>query len=202
MSAVGRRPFVGAALLGAALVLTACGGQPAGSAATIGDSRITEQALTTEVQAALAAQGLPVDTADAALTAKLLGRMIVVDLVNTVAAREGVAVSQGRIDEQVASYVAQAGDHAAMEQTFADQGVAPSQIEGVIRLNIQAGDLGVKLDPAGTVEQQGEAVFNAITALSGELGVTASPRFGTWDAQTLQIGPTPDDLAILPSFEQ
>jgi hypothetical protein len=190
---------IAAVLLGGMLVLSGCSGQQAGSAALIGDSRITEQQLTTTVQEVLSAQGQPVDTAAAPLTSQTLGRMIVIDLVDRLALSNDVVVTQGRIDEQLATYITQAGDKAAMEQTFVQQGVAPSQIEPVIRLNIQAQDLGIKLAPQGTAEEQGKAVFDAVTALSDELDVTTSPRFGTWDAKTLQVGPTPADLATTPA---
>ncbi len=202
MSAVPRRAIVAAALLGATVVLSACSAQEAGSAATLGDSRITEDQLTTAVQDVLVAQGQPSDTPDAAVTTQTLGRMIVVDLVDTLATREGIQISEGRIDEQIAAYIGQAGDQAAMESTFIQQGVAPSQIESVIRLNLQAQDLGVKLDPSGTAEEQGAAVFAAVTALSDELDVTSSPRYGTWDPTLLQVGPIPDDLSTPPSPEQ
>ena len=197
-----RRAVIAAALMGATLVLAACGGQQPGSAATIGDTRITEQQLTSTVQEVLGAQGQPVDSPAAELTSQTLGRMIVIELVDRLAARNDIVVSQGRIDEQLANYIGQAGDKAAMEQTFVQQGVAPSQIEPVIKLNIQAQDLGTKIDPHGTAEEQGKAVFDAVTALSNELDVTASPRFGTWNAQTLQVGPTPDDLSTTPALPQ
>ena len=197
-----RRALAAAALMGVVLVLGACANQQPGAAATLGDSRISEQQLAAHVQDILVAQGKPVDTPDASMTSLALGRMIVIDLVDTLAEREGVEVSQGRIDEQLATYVAQSGDQAAMEATFVEQSVAPSQIESVIRLNIQAQDLGVALNPDGTAEEQGQAVFAAAGALSDELDVTASPRFGTWDTATLQVGPVPDDLSTPPLLQQ
>lgn len=201
MTGVPRRVLV-AAMLGAVLVLSACGGQQPGSAATLGDSRITEQQLTDQMREVFTAQGLPVDSADAALTSTTLGRMIVIDLLDTLSERAGIVITQGRIDEQLAAYIAEYGDESTMEFTFAQQGVAPSQIEGVIRLNLQAQDLGVRLAPEGTAEEQGAALFTAASALSEELDVTTSPRFGTWDPTTLQVGPVPDDLSTPPSLEQ
>ena len=59
---------------------------------------------------------------------------------------EGVAVTQGHIDEQVANYTGQAGGEQAMEDMFIQENVAPSQIESFIKLQIQAQDLGIKLD--------------------------------------------------------
>jgi hypothetical protein len=198
-----RRPRIilaAAAITAAALLLTGCGSQQAGSAATLGDTRITEQALTTEVQAVLAAKGQPVTAADPALPASMLGRMITIQLIDTLAQRNGIVTTQGQIDEQLASYDAQAGDRAAVEKLFIEQGVAPSQIESIVRLNSQAQDLGVKLDPTGTAEQQGQAVVDAAVALSEELDTTVSPRYGTWDAKALKLGPTPNDLSTPPAL--
>ena len=196
-----RRAIV-VALAGAVLLLSACSTQQAGSAATMGETRITETELNNEVQQVLEAQGLPLDTADAAVTSTTLGRMIVIYLVDIVAAREGVAVTQGRIDESLAAYVAEAGDQAAMEASFAQQGVAPSQIQDFVELNIQAQDIGIALAPNGSAEEQGAAVFDAVSALSVEMDVTTSPRFGTWDPLTLQVGPVADDLSMLPAPAQ
>ncbi len=192
------RRVIVAGLACVALALSACGAQQAGSAATLGDSRITEQQLTGEVQAILTSQGAPVDSANSEVTSMALGRMIIIDLVQTLADREGVVISQGMIDQERAGYVAEYGDVAAMEAYFISQGVPPSQIEPVIRLNLQAVEIGAKLAPEGTAEEQGQAVYDAVGALSAELEVTVSPRFGTWDPATLGVGPTPDDLSTLP----
>ena len=71
MTGVPRRVLV-AAMLGAVLVLSACGGQQPGSAATLGDSRITEQQLTAQVQEIFTAQGLPVDAREYGAAAAIL----------------------------------------------------------------------------------------------------------------------------------
>ncbi len=197
------RRLIGAAVLAsAALLASACGGQQAGSAATLGDSRISDVELTDVVQEILAAQGKPVDSADEVLTVDTLGRMIVIDLVDTLAEREGVVVSQGAIDEELTAYINQVGGEDAMINTFVQQGVAPSQIEDVIRLSISAELLGVALAPDAEVDVQSQAVYDAAVALSEELGVEVSPRYGTWDPSTLSLGPTPIDLAAPPALQQ
>ena len=78
--------------------------------------------------------------------------------------------------------------------------VAPSQLESIIRLQLQAQDLGIALNPSGSAEEQGRAVFEAAGALSEELQTTVSPRYGTWDPATLALGPTPDDLSAPPAL--
>ena len=54
-----RLALAAACVTAAALLLTGCADQQAGSAATLGDNRITEQTLTSHVQAVLAAKGQP-----------------------------------------------------------------------------------------------------------------------------------------------
>jgi hypothetical protein len=129
----------------------------------------------------------------------MLSRLITIELVDRLAAREGVVVTQGQIDEQLANYEGQAGDQAAVEKLFIEQGVAPSQIESIVKLNTQAQELGIVLAPNGSAEEQRQAVVDAVIALSVELDTTVSPRFGTWDAATISVGPTPDDLSAPPA---
>lgn len=195
-----RHAMAAVALVAGSLLLAACADQTAGAAATYGDSRVSEQQLSSAVEEILVAKGQPADSVDQSLTATTLGRMLTVELVDILAAREAVVISQGAIDEQLAAYDGQAGGRDAVVTTFVEQGVAPSQIEDVVRLNLQAQALGVKLDPSGSAEEQGQAVFDAVVALSDELAVTASPRYGTWDATALTLGPVPDDLSAPPAI--
>ncbi len=195
-----RHALTAVALVAGSLLLAACADQTAGAAATYSDSRISEQQLSSAVEEILVAKEQPADSVDQSLTATTLGRMLTVELVDILSAREGVVISQGAIDEQLAAYDGQAGGRDAVVTTFVEQGVAPSQIEDVVRLNLQAQALGVKLDPSGSAEEQGQAVFDAVVALSDELAVTASPRYGTWDAQALTLGPVLNDLSAPPAI--
>jgi SurA-like N-terminal domain len=197
-----RRPrllLAAASVAAVAILVSACSNQQPGAAATLGDTRISEQTLSAEVQAVLVAKGQPATSVDEALPPDMLGRLITIELVDQLAAREGVVVTQGQIDEQLANYEGQAGDRAAVEKVFIEQGVAPSQIESIVKLNTQAQELGIKLAPNGSAEEQRQAVVDAVVALSEELDTTVSPRFGTWDAATISVGPAPDDLSAPPA---
>lgn len=201
MMSVRRLALAAAVAATAALALTACGDATAGSAATLDDSRITEKELTTQVEAVLTAKGQPVTTEDASLVSQTLGRMITIRVVDALAAREGVVVTQGQVDEQLANYLGQVGSQDKLEELFAQNNVAPSQIESVVRLQVQAQELGIKLDPRGSAEEQGQAVFTAAAALSEEWNTTVSPRYGTWDPATLSVGPGSSDLTAPPSTD-
>jgi len=184
------------------LVLVGCSAPQAGSAATLGDTRISETALTQEVQAVLAAKQQPVDSGTPELMDKTLGRLITADLVNTLAVKNGIVVTQGDIDEQLSTYDDQVGGRDQVIQVFAEQDVAPTQIEGIVRMNLQAQQLGIKLDPHGSADTQGQAVFDAVAQLSDQLGVQSSPRYGEWQVQTLAVVPGLDELSVPPAQAQ
>jgi hypothetical protein len=157
----------------AVLALSACSGQTAGSAAIVGDTRITDATISAEVENLLTAQGKSLDDASPSMMATALGRAVTTELVDQVATKEGVTVNEGEIDAVLDAYGEQAG------------GIAEFQVE----------KLGLKLAPNESPDMQSLAVFQTIGAYSEEVGVEISPRYGAWDAANLTIGPPPDDLS-------
>jgi hypothetical protein len=196
------RAAAAAAVLAAGLLLTGCttSAPEAGAAATLGETRITESQLTDQVHAVLEAQRQPVDTANPQLTSQTLSRMITIELVDRLAVQNKVIITHGDIDQRLTDFDSQAGGRDQVYKVFAEQGVAPSQIDDMVRLDLQAQQLGITLDPHGSAEQQGAAVVNAVTKLSNDLNVTASPRFGTWDPVALKIAPGGSDLTAPPAL--
>jgi SurA N-terminal domain len=182
------------ALAGAAVLLAGCG--TAGSAAIVGPQVISDQALQGQVQVVLEAQARPASTVDPDLSRQILNRLVLTALVEQLADRENVTVDQGTIDETLLNFDAQVGGRAQLEALYLEQGVAPSQIEDVIRLNALAVNVGIALDPSGTPDSQGQLLVQAITDLGLELGTEVSPRFGAWEPMVLNIGPVIDDLSV------
>ena len=202
MTSVRRLTLAAAALATAAsVILSGCANQEAGAAATFSDGRIAESDLTSAVAAVLEAKGQATTTPDLILVQQTLGRMITQRLVSELADREGVEISQGKLDEMRVNYEEQIGGPEALEQAFLQENVAPSQLEAVLRLQLQAQELGYLLNPRGSAEEQGTAVFEAVSTLSEELDTTVSPRFGSWDPTTLALGAVPNDLSTVPSLD-
>ena len=195
-----RRLTLAAAALAAsaALVLSGCSNQDAGSAATFSDGRITEAELNSQVEEVLAAKGQTGTTKDPVLVQQTLGRMITTRLIDQLAEDSGITVTQGQIDEMIANYEAQLGGAESLRIAFLSENVAPSQIEAFLRLQVQAQALGIELNPRGSAEEQGMAVYQAVSDYSQEVDTTVSPRFGSWDTQSLSLGPVPNDLSVPP----
>lgn len=190
-----RTTILAATLAAAGLILAACSSE-AGAAAVIGDERITEVQLAEQVNAVLEAQNKPANTVDDALVAGTLDRMIKTRLVSILAEEAGLDVPQGRIDVQLQAYDQQVGGRAQVEKIFLESGVAPSQVEDVVRLNLQAELLGQALAPGQPAQEQGGRVVEAVALFANRVGVQVSPRYGTWSPQTIGIGAVPDDLSV------
>lgn len=176
--------------------LSACGSATPGAAAIVGDERISENALADQVTEILTAQGQAADTPADALTAVTLDRLVTASLVEQFAAANGIGVTQGEIDGLLRTYAAQAGGAAEVEAIFLEQNVAPSQIVPIIRLNLLAEKIGTALVPGGDPQTQGQALVQALSAYSSQVGTEVSPRYGSWDPAALSLGPVPDDLSI------
>jgi hypothetical protein len=202
MTSVRRVTLACAALaLAASAVLTGCSTSEAGAAATFSNGRISDADLTEQVAEILEAKGQSASTTDPRLVQQTLGRMITQRLIAEMSAEEGVEITQGTLDEMRKSYEAQIGGADALAEAFLAENVAPSQINALLLLQMQAQELGYVFSPRGSAEEQGQAVFIEVGAYSQAMETTVSPRYGTWDPQTLSLGPVPTDLSMPPALD-
>lgn len=186
----------GAAILAvvacAALAATACGPVQAGSAAIVGQTRITDEALGVQVAEVTSALGVP---GSQAVSAAILNRLITQQLVFELGARNGVTISSDAVNSFLAEQAAAMGGREAFEEALLEKGIPARAIPDAARATLIVAELGGRLAPNQPPEDQEAATVNAATTLSKELDTRVSPRFGTWDAQMLQVGPPPDDLS-------
>ncbi len=187
--------IAGIGVIAATLGLSGCSTPTAGAAAVVGDQRISESTLNLEVQAVLTLQGLPATDSSNELITNTLDQLITEILVDELANREKIEVSQGEIDDLRLQYIAQAGGQDAFEAQIGQQGIALGDVDSIIRVNILVAKLGDQLSPDTAPDAKSAAVFVAISELSTELGTEVSPRFGAWDPQSLSVGPTVNTLS-------
>jgi hypothetical protein len=181
--------IVGVGVIAAIIGLSGCGTPTAGAAAVVGDQRISEDTLNSEVQAVLSLQGLPATDSSNELITSTLNQMITSILIDELASREKVEVTQGEIDDLRLQYIAQAGGDEEFEAQIGQQGISIADV------NIQVSKLGDVLSPNGEPDAKSGAVFLAISELSSEIGTEVSPRFGTWDPENLTVGPSANSLS-------
>lgn len=177
------------------LATAGCGPDLAGSAATIGADRITDEALTTQVQAVTTGLKIP---ASPRVSAAILQRMLTTQLVAALAAANKVTVTQGEVDSFIAAQTQQAGGKTQFEAQVLQSGIAASDIQSAVRTTLLVQKLGPVLAPGKSEQEQQVATAAAAVKLAQQLNVSVSPRFGTWQGVRLQVGPVPDDLSAMP----
>jgi len=75
--------------------------------------------------------------------------------------------------------------------------LAPKRLLGLVMgIWVLAAALGNKLAPGGAAAAVESAVTSYKAKLAKELGVSISPRYGSWDPKTLLITGTVDDLSV------
>ncbi len=162
-----------------------------GSAAVVGEARLTDSDLARTTSELTSALGIP---ESAQVSQAVLSRWVVAQLVDELAQRRGVGVTKGAVDAAVADEIERAGGQEALEQSALQAGVLPDTIPDVIRVSLLIEQLS-----KGTVtgdDPTGQAgLLTEVQALSEELQPQVSPRFGTWDEQQLSVGALPDDLS-------
>jgi hypothetical protein len=176
------RRVVAAVLCVAATVgLAACNTAEIGAAAVVGDHRITVADL--QEQVSDLADSLP-DSAGATgdqSTAQhaILQRMIQSELLALVAAEEGVEVSEADIDAFVDEQVLAQAPDGDIGPLLAQNNLTEDSLRDAVRDQLMAAELTERL---GGQEQ----LVEVLTAKADEIGVTVSPRYGTWNGIVLE----------------
>ncbi|MER5884685.1 SurA N-terminal domain-containing protein [Streptomyces sp. NPDC001941] len=183
---------VSAALVAAAPLLSACGGQAhPGAAAVVGGDRIDVAVLQERVKEVRGAQQSSPQSAQLIkatgdLTTKTLGTMIFDQVVERAAEDAGVTVSRKEVQQARAQAVAQNQGEEQFEASALQQGVAPDRIDAAIRRSLlwtkTAQAIGADNSPAGQKKLQ-----DTYVKASRALKVDVNPRYGTWNDQQVQL---------------
>ena len=175
----------------------------AGAAAVVGDERVptsSVEATTTSVREQAQEEDLG-ELDGATLNRITVERAIRSLLTAELAEREGVSVTEGEVDDYLAEIEA-AGQSEQLNVDALNNGVPSSELRGEVHdflLRQKVGEELVEGTGPEVEQERGAAVSEAFVALAEEIGVSVSPRYGTWDAQTVSILPGEGDLSRQPS---
>jgi hypothetical protein len=208
-----RTAALGAAGLGACAVLAACSPVKVGSAAIVGDQRITISTLDTQVanlQAAAKPYGNRIQLPESAMPTAVLSWMIRFAVMDEAASAAGISVTPAQsasalasIDEQAAASASQNGLTGGAREVLVQAGIPPQLLPKVglfvaqeIALEKQVN--GGKL-PTTTAENNkvGAALTKAQCTAAKSLNIQVSPQFGRMDYSQLpySVVPAPDLLS-------
>ncbi|MCX4823633.1 SurA N-terminal domain-containing protein [Streptomyces sp. NBC_01142] len=185
---------VSAALLVAAPLLAACGSEAhPGAAAVVGGQRIEVSTVQAKVADVRAAQERSPQAAQLIKDSGRLGRaklydLIVDQVVQKAADDAGVKVSRKDIQDGRAALAQQSGGEDQLAAMYLQQrGVAPDQLDDVVRRDVLVAKLATALGATNSPEGQ-QKLNEAFTAAARSLDIDVNPRFGTWDDQKLELG--------------
>lgn len=202
----GRRVAVFGAGLGACALLAACSPVQAGAAAIVGDQRITVSALDTQVsnlQQAVKPYGssLPITTAQ--MPSEVLSWMIRFQVMDEVAAANGINVTESQAQAGLNSLnaVATQNGFKSTSELLIANGVPPQMFEQVGRWEAQQDAFARKLnggkEPTTAAEQNAftTAINKAQCTAAKSLNIKVSPQFGRMDYRNYGVVAAPDTLS-------
>ncbi|WP_433889823.1 SurA N-terminal domain-containing protein [Streptomyces sp. CA-111067] len=189
-----------AALLLASPALTACGSGPdrTGSAAVVGDQKISVAALQSQVNAVRTAQTKSPQAAQllsesSTLSTQTLTMLVQDKVISQALSDARLTVSNGEVQAARAQAVQQYGSEAALDSDLLQNyGIAPSGIDSFLRTSLAAGKITQSLGFQPGSDGGQTAIVGAIAKKANELGVHINPRYGSWDAKTAVIGAAKD----------
>jgi SurA N-terminal domain len=201
---------LGVAGLGACALLAACSPVKVGSAAIVGDQRITVSALDTQVsnlQAAAKPLGAGFPLTAAQTPQAVLSWLIRFSIMDQAAASEGVSVSAADVQAGVASIDSQAQSAASQEgltsasAALLAAGVSPQMVDDIGRYQAQLTAYATKVNGGKlpSTDAQNTTVNNALTKAQCDaaksLNIQVSPQFGRLDYSQYAVVAAPNTLS-------
>jgi len=201
---------LGAAGLGACVLLAACSPVKAGAAAIVGNQRITVTSLDTQVsnlQAAVASTGIKLDIPAAEQPTAVLTWLVRFAIMDQLAAENGISVTQAQVQNGLANIQSEAASSASQEgyssatALFLGNGITPQMLPALGRWVAQ--DTAFETKANGGKAPTTTAEGNAVTAkydkaecqAAKSLNIQVSPQYGRMDYSEYTIVPDPNTLS-------
>lgn len=158
-----------------ALGLTACDTNQVGAAAVVGDQRITVSELQEQVREVAAVQSGDATGDQLNLQMTLLDRMIGFKLREHIAADAGVTITEAQVDDFIADQLRAQAPDGDLTPLMAQNAMTEDTLREVVRVVLTLEEMGGQ-----------EAYFQAMSAVSEEVGVEVNPRYGSWTGVNIE----------------
>ncbi|MDT0461208.1 SurA N-terminal domain-containing protein [Streptomyces sp. DSM 41527] len=185
-------------LLAAAPLLAACGSDAhPGAAAIVDGKRITVSQLQAKVKDVRAAQAkspqgdqLVMNTGRLSLAT--LNGMIFDEVLARGAHDAGVTVTRRDVQRWRAQAEKQAGGADRLKEMWLQQGIAPDEIDSMVRNQLLLDGVARRLGADRGKPQGQQKLAQALAKTSRSMGIDVNPRFGKWDDHQVILGETKD----------
>ncbi|MCZ1009545.1 SurA N-terminal domain-containing protein [Streptomyces lydicus] len=187
-----------AGLLAAAPLLAACGSDAhPGAAAIVDGKRITVSQLQAKVKDVRAAQakspqGDQLIMNTGRLSLATLNGMIFDEVLARGAHDAGVTVTRRDVQRWRAQAERQAGGAGRLKEMWLQQGIAPDEIDSMVRNQLLLDGVAQRLGADRGKPQGQQKLAQALAKTSRSMGIDVNPRFGKWDDHQVILGETKD----------
>lgn len=205
-----RLATLGAMGVGACAVLAACAPVKVGSAAIVGNQRITTSTLDAQVsnlQAAAKPYGNEIQLTSAQMPSAVLSWLIRFQVMDQATASAGISVTQKQVQQGIADINSQAASAASQEGLSSGQaalvnaGISPQMLPDIGRYQAQEIAYAEKVNGGKlpTTQAESNTVSGALTksqcTAAKSLNIQVSPQFGRLDYTQLAVVAAPDTLS-------
>lgn len=185
------KKFLAISAIAAALLLSGC--SQVGAAATIGDTKITQEVVQGSIDAILAERG-KIDISQmelqtgADLNLSQLRFQVLTVLIREVGKDFKIEASKAEIDTRRAGIVEQVGGEAELPKALVGAGIAPQNLDLYLEAVIVSGKISDAIVATGvTQEALGAEISRIVAAKAAKLKVEINPRYGKWDAVNADV---------------
>jgi SurA N-terminal domain len=186
--------------LAATLLLSACGSRFQAPAAMVDGRDISQDALKTEVDLALAdpqlaqqVAGPEGNPAKANLTRQALGGLIQNELASEYAEGHGIVVTDADIDAALQGVITQVGGQAQFDQLVQARGLTMPRVRQLLQQQVLLqkirDDLTSGPGPALSSQERDLAFQRWLSDRLAHARITVNPRFGRFDPKTGEVVP-------------
>jgi len=177
------------------VVLVACGQQNPGTAAYVGEQRITSDQLGVYLNDLRAVVPVADNDQGTAQTRGVLARLIIGQIIEDAVIETNAIVDQGLVAQDYAALEKDAGGIEALAIFAGSRNVPPMLIKEVLSQNRAIEAIGKTIQPTASAQVQRAEGDAYILKIANTKKIDINPRYGTWIAQDGSIAPPANELS-------
>ena len=177
------------------VVLVACGQQNPGTAAYVGEQRITSDQLSVYLNDLRAVVPIENNDQGTAQTRGVLARLIIGQIIKDAVSETNAIVDQGLVAQDYAALEKDAGGSEALAIFAGSRNVPPMLIKEVLSQNRAIEAIGKTIQPTASAQVQRAEGDAYILKIANTKKIDINPRYGTWIAQDGSIAPPANELS-------
>ena len=182
-------------LLFVSSVLIACGQQNPGTAAFVGDTRITSDQLSVYMDDLRAVVPIENNDQGTAQTRGVLARLIIGQIIGEAVIESNAIVDQSLVAKDYEALEKQSGGAEALAVFAGSRNVPPMLIKEVLSQNRAIEAIGKILEPNASEAEQRARGDGFLLQLANTKKIEINPRYGSWVSENGSIAPPANELS-------